>query len=139
MRHEQSSLLVGMRLVMLTLTRGEPMSNLYLVALLCVGLLVLGAWVSERPPSLMAETNDKEKKLAFRATAVRYQVKNVDISATFYTKHLGFKLEQQSGQAFGRVSNGTLMLFLSGPGSSGSRPLPDGRKQRAGRMESNRP
>ena len=50
----------------------------------------------------------------------------------FYTKHLGFKLEQQSGSAFARVSNGNLSLLLSGTKASGSRPMPDGRKQEPG-------
>ena len=50
----------------------------------------------------------------------------------FYTKHLGFKLEQQSGSAFARVSNGNLSLLLNGPKASGSRPMPHGREQEPG-------
>jgi len=73
-----------------------------------------------------------EKQGAFRAVAIRYQVKNVDRSVAFYTEQLGFKLEQQSAPAFARVSNGNLILWLSGPISSGSRPMPDGRTQEAG-------
>ena len=73
-----------------------------------------------------------EKQGAFRAGAVRYQVKNVDRAVAFYTQQLGFKLEQQSAPAFARVSNGNLVLWLSGPTSSGSRPMPDGRTQEAG-------
>src|SRR5262249_48586074 len=46
--------------------------------------------------------------------------------------HLGFKLEQQAGTAFARVSNGSIGLLLSGPKSSGARPLPDGRSQEPG-------
>ena len=68
----------------------------------------------------------------FRAAAVRYQVKDVDRSAAFYTQHLGFKIELQSGSAFAKVVNGALTLFLSGPQSSGSRPMPDGRQQEPG-------
>ena len=34
--------------------------------------------------------------------------------------------------AFGQVSIGNLKLILSGPGASGSRPLPDGRQQEPG-------
>jgi glyoxylase I family protein len=63
---------------------------------------------------------------------VRYQVTNVERSIAFYTQHLGFKLEHQAGSAFASVSNGDLTLLLSGPGSSGSRPMPDGRKQEPG-------
>src|SRR3569832_2742406 len=73
-----------------------------------------------------------EKQGTFRAVAVRYQVKNVDRSVAFYTEQLGFKLEQQSAPAFARVSSGNLILWLSGPISSGSRPMPDGRTQEAG-------
>lgn len=75
----------------------------------------------------------KEKKPAFKTGAVRYQVKDVAKSVTFYTKHLGFKVEQQfAGAPFASVSNGGLTLWLSGPKSSGSRPLPDQRKQEPG-------
>ena len=50
----------------------------------------------------------------------------------FYTKHLGFKVELNAAPAFASVSNGNLTLYLSGPKSSGARPLPDGRKQEPG-------
>ena len=63
---------------------------------------------------------------------VRYLVKEVDRSIEFYTQHLGFKLEQHAGPAFASVSKGDLTLLLSGPGSSGARPLPDGRQQQPG-------
>jgi glyoxylase I family protein len=63
---------------------------------------------------------------------VRYQVQDVERSIAFYTQNLGFELEHQAGSAFASVSNGELTLFLSGPGSSGSRPMPDGRKQEPG-------
>jgi glyoxylase I family protein len=65
-------------------------------------------------------------------TKVRYLVKEVDRSIEFYTQHLGFKLEQHAGPAFASVSKGDLTLLLSGPGSSGARPLPDGRQQQPG-------
>lgn len=35
--------------------------------------------------------------------------------------------------AFAQVSIGNLKLILSGPGASGSRPMPDGRQQEPGR------
>jgi len=63
---------------------------------------------------------------------VRYQAKEVERSIAFYTQHLGFKLEHRSGSAFASVSNGALTVLLSGPGSSGSRPMPDGRRQEPG-------
>ena len=63
---------------------------------------------------------------------VRYQIPNVERAIAFYTQVLDFKLEQKSGSAFAMVSRGALHLILSGPGSSGARPMPDGRKQEPG-------
>jgi glyoxylase I family protein len=60
---------------------------------------------------------------------VRYQVNEVQRSIAFYTKILGFKLDLQNLPAFAQVSVGSLKLILSGPGASGSRPMPDGREQ----------
>src|SRR5689334_1360192 len=66
------------------------------------------------------------------ATAkVRYQVANVDRSIEFYTKQLGFKVDMRNGP-FAQISSGGLALILSGPGTSGARPMPDGRKQEPG-------
>ena len=69
---------------------------------------------------------------AFRAWGVRYQVADIDRAAAFYTAHLGFKLDFKQGAAFAKVSLGELTVLLSGPGSSGARPLPDGRRQSSG-------
>jgi glyoxylase I family protein len=63
---------------------------------------------------------------------VRYQVKDVQRAITFYTQTLGFNLDMQNLPAFGQVSIGGLKLILSGPGASGSRPMPDGRQQEPG-------
>jgi len=63
---------------------------------------------------------------------VRYQVKDVGRAVAFYTRQLGFKLEQQGSPAFAQVSIGNLKVALSGPGASGSRPMPDGRSQEPG-------
>jgi glyoxylase I family protein len=63
---------------------------------------------------------------------VRYQVKDVDRAVTFYTECLGFKLERQQLPAFASVSLGAFTLLLSGPGASGSRPLPGGVPQEPG-------
>lgn len=63
---------------------------------------------------------------------VRYQVKDVARSVAFYTQQLGFALDQQHLPAFAQVSVGDLKLILSGPGASGSRPMPDGRPQEPG-------
>jgi glyoxylase I family protein len=63
---------------------------------------------------------------------VRYQVKDVSRAVEFYTRHLGFKLEQQQLPAFATLALGDFKLLMSGPGASGSRPLPDGRHQEPG-------
>jgi len=64
--------------------------------------------------------------------AIRYLTKDVDRSIAFYTEHLGFKLDHRAGPAFASVSKGDLIVWLSGPGSSGARPMPDGRRQQPG-------
>jgi glyoxylase I family protein len=63
---------------------------------------------------------------------VRYQVKDVARSVAFYTQHLGFKLEHQKLPEFATLSLGGAHVLLSGPGASGSRPMPDGRSQEPG-------
>ena len=63
---------------------------------------------------------------------VRYQVKDVQRAAAFYTNHLGFKLAHQHFPQFAAVSLGDTILLLSGPGASGSRPLPGGKSQEPG-------
>jgi glyoxylase I family protein len=63
---------------------------------------------------------------------VRYQVSDVAKSVAFYTGHLGFTLKHQQLPAFANVTLGALPVFLSGPGASGSRPMPDGRRQEPG-------
>jgi glyoxylase I family protein len=121
--------------VQLTL-KGKTMSNWLVAVLFCVGLLAVG-WSVEHP-SVSAQPDDKDKgkgkKPEFRAGAVRYQVKDVEKSVEFYTKHLGFKVDERypAGPPFAAVSNGNLTLWLSGPKSSGARAMPDGRKQEPG-------
>jgi glyoxylase I family protein len=67
-----------------------------------------------------------------RLHGVRYQVADVARAVAFYTTHLGFSVRRQQLPAFAAVTLGDLTLLLSGPGASGSRPMPDGRKQEAG-------
>jgi glyoxylase I family protein len=63
---------------------------------------------------------------------IRYQVKDVARSVAFYTHHLGFALEHQQLPAFASVSLGDARILLSGPGASGSRPMPNGQQQEPG-------
>jgi len=63
---------------------------------------------------------------------VRYMVDDVDTSIAFYTEQLGFELLTSASPAFADVKRGNLRLLLAGPASSAGRPMPDGRKPRAG-------
>jgi glyoxylase I family protein len=78
----------------------------------------------------MNDTRKESSAMDFHG--VRYQVKDVKRSIEFYTQHLGFKLDHQQPPAFASVSLGDLTILLSGPGASGSRPMPDGRSQEPG-------
>jgi glyoxylase I family protein len=80
----------------------------------------------------MEDSSTKAPNFIRELWGVRYQVKEVQRSIAFYTKILGFNLDQQNLPAFGQVSIDNLKLILSGPGASGSRPMPDGRQQEPG-------
>ncbi len=79
-----------------------------------------------------AMDSTKKQPLVLGLWGVRYQVKDVGRSISFYTQTLGFNLDMQNLPAFGQVSIANLKLILSGPGASGSRPMPDGRQQEPG-------
>ena len=72
------------------------------------------------------------ESLIIGSWGVRYQVKDVARSIDFYTRQLGFKLDAKYLPAFAQVSIPGLKLVLSGPGASGSRAMPDGRRQEPG-------
>jgi predicted enzyme related to lactoylglutathione lyase len=57
---------------------------------------------------------------------VRYMIDDIADAIAFYTTHLGFTLEQDAAPAFAAVSRDGVRLLLSGPTSSGRRPMPDG-------------
>lgn len=63
---------------------------------------------------------------------VRYQVRDVARAVAFYTQHLDFTLEHQQLPAFASITLGGVRIFLSGPGASGSRPMPGGQQQEPG-------
>jgi glyoxylase I family protein len=63
---------------------------------------------------------------------IRYQVTDVARAVEFYTQHLGFTAGHQHLPEFANVSLGEVSLMLSGPGASGSRPLPGGEHQQPG-------
>lgn len=112
------------------------MSNSIMLALFCISLLAASQTGETQPPPPAPESGNKggDQKPAYRAASVRYQVRDVDKAVEFYTNYLGFKLDPRypKAPAFAAVSNGNLTLWLSGPKSSGSRALPDGRQQEPG-------
>jgi catechol 2,3-dioxygenase-like lactoylglutathione lyase family enzyme len=61
--------------------------------------------------------------------SVRYMIDDVPAAVRFYTTHLGFTLQHDASPAFAAVARGGVRLLLSGDGSSGKRPLADGRRQ----------
>jgi catechol 2,3-dioxygenase-like lactoylglutathione lyase family enzyme len=63
---------------------------------------------------------------------VRYMIDDVSAAIGFYTTHLGFELEMEALPAFAAVTRGSLRLLLSGPESSGRRPMPDGTRTSPG-------
>jgi glyoxylase I family protein len=88
---------------------------------------------TQKGSSTVANNKDRETPHgAFSVHAVRYQVTGVARAAAFYMGHLGFTLEHQQLPAFASVSLGNFRLLLSGPGASGSRPMPGGESQRPG-------
>ena len=62
---------------------------------------------------------------------VRYLVNDVDESLPFYAA-LGFEVAERWGPPFAMLSRGDLTLWLSGPGTSASKPLSDGSVPRPG-------
>lgn len=64
--------------------------------------------------------------------SVRYIIDDVPKAIHFYTTFLGFTLELDASPAFASMVRDGVRLLLSGDGSSGKRPLPDGRRQVSG-------
>lgn len=64
--------------------------------------------------------------------SVRYIIDDVRAAMDFYTNLLGFTVEVDASPAFVSVVRDGVRLLLSGDGSSGKRPLPDGRQQAPG-------
>ena len=66
-----------------------------------------------------------------KGAKVRYQVRATEESIAFYTEQLGFKVDLRN-VPFTQVSRDGLTLILSGPGTSGARDMPNGRRQQPG-------
>jgi catechol 2,3-dioxygenase-like lactoylglutathione lyase family enzyme len=63
---------------------------------------------------------------------IRYLVDDVGAAVAFYTKHLGFEVEDRWGPPFAILRRGDLAMWLSGPGTSAARDMPDGRSPEPG-------
>jgi len=85
---------------------------------------------TKEPSADSRETGAQAFVLGFHG--VRYQVSDVGRAVAFYRDHLGFKVEHQQLPAFAAISLGPLHILLSGPGASGSRPMPGGERQEPG-------
>jgi catechol 2,3-dioxygenase-like lactoylglutathione lyase family enzyme len=66
------------------------------------------------------------------SVSIRYIIEDVPAAVRFYTTLLGFTVEHDASPAFASVVRDGVRLLLSGDGSSGKLPLPDGRKQTSG-------
>jgi catechol 2,3-dioxygenase-like lactoylglutathione lyase family enzyme len=69
------------------------------------------------------------KGLTMSRISVRYMIDDVPAAIRFYTTLLGFTVEHDASPAFASVVRDGVRLLLSGDGSSGKRPLADGRQQ----------
>ncbi|HEX5011550.1 MAG TPA: VOC family protein [Planctomycetota bacterium] len=70
--------------------------------------------------------------MSMSRVSIRYMIDDVPAAMRFYTTHLGFSVEHDASPAFASVVRDGVRLLLSGEGSSGKRPLPDGRHQEPG-------
>jgi len=80
----------------------------------------------------MTQSHSDARSLITAVHGIRYQVHDVARAVAFYTQRLGFAVEHQHLPAFASVSLGDTHILLSGPGASGSRPMPDGHRQEPG-------
>ncbi|MDQ3549455.1 MAG: VOC family protein [Chloroflexota bacterium] len=62
---------------------------------------------------------------------VRYMVDDIEACVAFYNELLGFSVEQRMGPMV-ILARDDLRLWLAGPGTSASRPMPDGQTPKPG-------
>ena len=83
---------------------------------------------------LAAAGAQSRSKADMHTVRVRYIVNELDSAVAFYTRALGFRIEQEARPHFAIVSRGRLALVLStpfGPGGA-AKPMPDGRRAEPG-------
>jgi glyoxylase I family protein len=91
--------------------------------------LALGGCMTHAKPVTEPRIESSAPHVDDGTVTVRYQVADIDRAIAFYTQQLGFQPGERAGSAFASVRRGHLRLILGGPGSSGSRAMPDGRQQ----------
>jgi glyoxylase I family protein len=91
----------------------------------------LGGCMTQQAASSLPTSNTPASPDA-DMVSVRYLSPDIERAIAFYTQVLDFHLDQRTGSMFAAVSRKKLRLILSGPGSSGARPMLDGRKQTPG-------
>jgi glyoxylase I family protein len=82
----------------------------------------------------MVTPNHRSCAMHLNTLMIRYIVNDVNAAVDFYTRHLGFHVNDQSGPHFALLERDNLQLVLSppkGPGG-GSQPMPDGRRPEPG-------
>jgi glyoxylase I family protein len=91
------------------------------------------ATTKETRESANTGTGDEEARAFVTGFhGIRYQVTDVNRAVAFYTERLGFVLQHAQPPAFASVSLDDVQILLSGPGASGSRPMPTGQRQEPG-------
>jgi glyoxylase I family protein len=84
--------------------------------------------------TLLAGNPTPADQTKMNVVRVRYMVNQLDSAVEFYTKYLGFHVQQEAQPHFAMLSRGNLQLVLStpfGPGGA-AKPMPDGRKPEPG-------
>ena len=90
------------------------------------------ATASNATASMIPGTGPDAKPGDPNVVTVRYLSTDIDRSIDFYTNVLDFHLARRISPVIATLTRGPLALLLSGPGSSGARPMPDGREQHPG-------
>jgi catechol 2,3-dioxygenase-like lactoylglutathione lyase family enzyme len=68
-----------------------------------------------------------KEEMIMATVSVRYIVNDVDAAISFYTKHLGFRVEMNPAPGFAMLARGDLQLLLNAPGAGGAgQAMPDG-------------
>lgn len=99
--------------------------------IILVAAAMMVAALSVRGKGEQAANKTKESSMKNNPStmvSIRYMIDDVDAAIKFYTTYLGFTLESYPAPPLATVTRGNLRLLLSGPESSGRRPLKDGTK-----------